>query len=324
MMKVPQSIRAAFDAQAEKNGRLAKVVEDRISELKDPRWHFEGRVKQVESFALKIESGRIRKPEALEDFYACTLVVRNAPEIPEAERRIRERFTILERRPRKDVDTRKRPEQFPFDDLRLYAQLQENPSLPKTDLHEIRFEVQIKTFLQHAWSIATHDLIYKTDDVQWSKARIAYQIKAMLEHAELSIGQAEQLSNGALVNQSDAATRELQEIIAIFRQRWEVGRLPADIKRLAENVQQVAWRLDLKPARIAEILDVEEKNGRGAKSLNMSPYGVVMQAIVYHECAKLDAFLNDGAKRGMVMLPSDLELPADADGIRKSQKIIFA
>ena len=51
------------------------------------------------------------------------------------------------------------------------------------------FEVQIKTILQHAWSIATHDLIYKTDTVSWPKERIAFQVKAMLEHAEIAIAE---------------------------------------------------------------------------------------------------------------------------------------
>src|SRR5207247_360952 len=111
----------------------------------------------------------------------------NSTEIDQAEALIRENFTVNERRPRQRDRTHKAPHAFPFDDLRLYVRVPNTPASPPTDLVGILFEVQIKTFLQHAWSIATHDLLYKADDANWNKERIAYQIKAMLEHAEISI-----------------------------------------------------------------------------------------------------------------------------------------
>ena len=186
-MKVPASIRRLHEDQKAINDRLKAAIDERMRGLKNPRWHYESRVKELPSFALKIESGRFDNPRSLEDFFACTIVVANSTEIDEAEKLIDENFALQERRPQHPSHTHKASYAFPFDDLRLYVALADKPSVPPTDLIGIVFEVQIKTFLQHAWSIATHDLLYKTDDANWSKERIAYQIKAMLEHAEVSI-----------------------------------------------------------------------------------------------------------------------------------------
>jgi hypothetical protein len=40
-------------------------------------WFFTWRLKELESFALKIETGRVSNPVALEDFFACTIVLRS-------------------------------------------------------------------------------------------------------------------------------------------------------------------------------------------------------------------------------------------------------
>ena len=191
-MKVPASVRALFEAQRDANDKLREAVKDLLKPRLQPYWHYVDRVKTEESFALKIESGRFGDPARLEDFFACTIVVRNHSEIPEAEKLVLEIFSLHERRPPSSVLTKKYSSSFAFDDLRLYVKYIEDPALPPKGLKDIPFEVQVKTFLQHAWSIATHDLIYKTDSVSWPKERIAFQVRAMLEHVEISITEAEQ------------------------------------------------------------------------------------------------------------------------------------
>src|SRR5258707_14772802 len=106
-MKIPGSIRQMHEDQKAVNDRLKIVVDEHMTGLKRLRWHYESRVKELTSFALKIESGRFQNPEALEDFFACTLVVANATEIVEAERLVRENFMVKERRPKRIVKTHK-------------------------------------------------------------------------------------------------------------------------------------------------------------------------------------------------------------------------
>ena len=82
MMKIPSAARHAYDIQAESNAELQQRVRDLVDDLREPTWHYEYRIKEVESFALKLESGRVPDPYSLEDFFGCTLVVRNALEVP--------------------------------------------------------------------------------------------------------------------------------------------------------------------------------------------------------------------------------------------------
>jgi ppGpp synthetase/RelA/SpoT-type nucleotidyltranferase len=306
-MKVPGSIRQLYEDQRVSNDRLRVVIDERMRGLKHARWHYESRVKELPSFALKIESGRFGDPRALEDFFACSLVVANATEIDEAERLVRGTFAVKERRPPRADRTHKAPDSFPFDDLRLYVSLPENPATPPTDLAGIVFEVQIKTFLQHAWSIATHDLLYKTDDANWRKERIASQIKAMLEHAEVSILEAEQLAACGVLAKEDSRTAATKRGIALVKAQWSEDELPADVRRLADNITGLMDALRLEPGRLEEILNEGKVQRAGAHPSNLSPYTTVVQYLFTAEREKVLSLLSAERARRRVLIPEEIE-----------------
>lgn len=316
-MKVPASIRRLYEDQRAKNERLKAEVDSLVLGIKHPRWHYESRLKQLQSFALKVESGRFTEPQALEDFFACTIVVANFAQVSDAERLIRERFRVDYRRPEKVDSTHKPPSDFPFDDLRLYVKLAEDPSRPPSDITSILFEVQIKTFLQHAWAIATHDLVYKTDDVNWSKQRIAYQTKAMLEHAEVSIQEAERLASCAFLAKQDGRTTEAKEAIALLKRHWAADELPVDIRRLADNILTLirAVRIDL--PRLEKVLT----NGRaalgGAHPSNLSPFATVIQYLLNGERDSMVRLLQDDPTKKRrplhVLMAAEIDIPAGID-----------
>ena len=316
-MKVPASIRRLHDDQAATNDRLKKVVDERIIGLKNRRWHYESRVKALPSFALKVESGRFRNPAALEDFFACTIVVSSSAEIGEAEELIRGRFEVKERRPKQPHLTHKSPDAFPFDDLRLYCTLSNNPALPPSDLGEIVFEAQVKTFLQHAWSIATHDLMYKSDDANWGTERIAYQIKAMLEHAEVSIQEAEILARTPALKKEDERTATIRNGIALLKSQWPKDELPTDVRRLATNIDAVTRELRVSIERLREILDEGKARNGGSHPSNLSPHCTVIQYLFDAEREKMTAFLRDARKKTKVLIPAEISLPdgLDRDGL---------
>lgn len=309
-MKIPASIRALYAEQKEPNERLQAKVDEILGPIaRRNRWHYESRIKLEPSVALKVESGRVSDPKRVEDFFACTIVVRNLSEIGQAERVICDTFSLEERRPRRADRTHKNPDSFPFDDLRLYVHWKDDPALPETGLESIRFEVQIKTFLQHAWGIATHDLVYKTDDVDWSRERIAFQIKAMLEHAEISIQEAGRLAETAALAKTHRTTQDLKEIITFLRDVWAAEFLPADLRRLAENTKTLMQLADIRMDRLRQLIEVEKRRNKGELPLNVSPYGIIVQALAWGEEDKLKAGLIDNRRREKLLVTSEMELP---------------
>jgi ppGpp synthetase/RelA/SpoT-type nucleotidyltranferase len=323
-MKVPASIRRLYDDQKSNNDRLQLTVDERMRSLKNPRWHYESRVKELPSFALKIESGRFDHPAALEDFFACTMVVANSTEIDQTEKLIGENFTVKERRPPHRDRTHKASYAFPFDDLRLYVNIPINPASPPTDLVGILFEVQVKTFLQHAWSIATHDLLYKTDDANWSKERIAYQIKAMLEHAEISIQEAEQLASSTTLAKEDRRTTAIKKGIALVKAQWTNDELPTDVRRLASNITTLLDGLRIDIDRLEVILNQGKAQRSGAHPVNLSPYATVVQYLLGAEKDKMVALLENPDPRTKVLISDEIELPGDVDRTRFTNAIFVA
>jgi ppGpp synthetase/RelA/SpoT-type nucleotidyltranferase len=321
-MKIPASIRRLYDDQEEVCGRLKQRVDALVKPDLHEKWHYESRTKTVESFTLKIESGRFENPSALEDFFAATIVVRNGSEIAQAEKLVGKLFTFHSRRPPKDDVTRKAPDAFPFDDLRLYVCWKDTAALPPTGLDGILFEVQIKTFLQHAWAIATHALVYKSDEANWSTARIAYQIKAMLEHAEISIQEAVILSASTALAKSDERMTTLKTFIDLVTELWEKENLPSNIRLLAENVMRLAKLAQLDANGLRVLLLEAKGTGRGPLISNLTPYGAVLQTLLDRKQDDLNSALKL-KQRSAVLISAELSIPEGVDTQQWTKSAVF-
>lgn len=306
-------MRALYDHQREPCERLKVVVDNRLLGAKQERWHYESRLKTPISFAQKLETGRCPKPNAIEDFFACTVVVKNTTEIATAEALIRATFDVVQRRPRDDAFTAKPSYAFPFDDLRLYARLKTDATQRPTDLGDIVFEIQVKTFLQHAWSVATHDLVYKTDEVSWGKERIAYQIKAMLEHAELSIKEAETLAKCNSLPQHDKTAQTLTQIIPLLREQWSPDELPPDLRRLAETFRDLMDFFSIASSELKPMLEKGRAARSGQHPANLSPMSTFLQYILEQQPAAAAAALARVQERRRIFIPAEVTLPPDVD-----------
>jgi Region found in RelA / SpoT proteins. len=275
----------------------------------DKCWHYESRIKEHESYALKVETGRYSEPIEIDDFLACTIVVENLESLNKAEKLINKRFKVVERRPPDKNFTTKPSECFMFDDTRLYIRWRDNTNIPPTGLNDLLFEIQIKTFLAHAWSVATHDLTYKTDEKSWSKERIAFQIKAMLEHAETSIYEAKRLAKSESINKTDKLSARISEIIELMNELWSPDVLPKDKKRLAENIDKLINNIGIEIKILKKIMIKETELGRGTKTLNLSPYSTVIQSIFNQNEKKLISYLIGRKKEFKIYIPSEIKIP---------------
>jgi hypothetical protein len=299
-VKIPQSMRVLYNDLYPKYKALKEIVDALVVGKKEARWHYESRVKGEESLLLT-------EPE---DFFACTLVVENHSRIADAEAAVLSWFSLHQRRPPSPTATHLAPYSFDFDDLRLYVKWKDSPADKPTGFHDFLFEVQIKTFLQHAWGIATHDFVYKAEEIDWSTSRIAYQVKAMLENAELSIGSAKKLTDSEMLKKVDKASTSLTLTITAIKSRWKEANLPTDLRRLAQNIEGLAKVLRIEHESIWEAVDEATAAGYGAETLDLSPYAAVVAALIAKRGAALFNSLAHPKCRDHLFVPLEVELPS--------------
>lgn len=280
-MKVAHSIREIYDERRPVYLSLREEIDSFFSNNKRERWHYESRVKELLSFALKAETGRFEKISEIEDFFAACLVVENRSSFKEAFTIIKDRFEIVYQRPEKDNETHKMPSSFVFDDLRLYLKIPINPDRRAKGIENIIFELQLKTFLQHAWSIATHSLIYKGSESNWASSRIAYQVKAMLENAELSISESDALRESPLVNKTSKEEILSKQLISFLRDNWNEEQLPVDLIRLSSNVKELIGIFGLNLEGLISISKKSKYIGDQPR-VNLSPFSAIALTIIDH------------------------------------------
>ena len=274
-------------------------------------WMFRSRIKELQSFALKVETGEVRDPSKMEDFFACTVIVPTFAQISEAEDFISGFFVLHERRPENKDTTCKQSSEFIFDDLRLYVTWPTSTRNAPSGLDGVVFEIQIKTTLQHAWSVATHDLIYKTDDVSWPRERIAFQVKAMLEHAEVAIAKAAQLEEAAVIAKQDDRTADIKNLIVEINGIWPREQLPRDVKRLAETLHGVLRIADCNVANFCNVINIE-KDRIGIKTLpiDLSPYAFTVQALSHFAGRKFETNFKRKYTKTRIVTYDSMKLPA--------------
>lgn len=202
------------------------------------------RIKSIESLAEKIETGRFKKLSDLDDLFACTVIIPTLAQEQEVIEFCEKVFAIIKKVKR--GQSKKSPDTFRFDSTRIYAQLErvENISPNNTlTIFDIIFEIQIKSAFEHAWSVSTHALVYKSSEIDWKRLRLAAQIKANVEQLDTLIIAFDQAY--PTIQESDypeikRKRRLASEIKKLFEQRKIPPELsPQDMTRFCDNLYNI-------------------------------------------------------------------------------------
>lgn len=282
-MKISRSVMERFKEQENNALDLQKLLRERIlSWCQNSGWFYNDRIKKDESYAQKVEQSR---SIIIDDVYAGTIIVRNRKEVEICCDLLKKNDIVgMLYHSQRPTDLNKAApfsaEKFTFDSVRMYFKASKPDTGSPNYLNEI-FEIQIKTLLDEAWGKAGHEFFYKTNEpLSWAKQRLMYQIKALLENAEMALSHAELLSGAEILQKSDDRLDKLNNIMQFYQKNWEKGLLPNDMKRLAENTQELLGYLNENLDWLKKIIESETENGRGSKIMNLSPYWVVVHSII--------------------------------------------
>jgi ppGpp synthetase/RelA/SpoT-type nucleotidyltranferase len=248
---IPSEVRRRYVEQEALLGEIGRRVASTLQPYCNSNgFVFDGRAKTLDSLAEKIETGRFRSWGELDDLYACTIAVPLPAEEEDVLKFLAETFDQVDLKKR--LTARKPPDVFRFDSTRFISRLKKPPGLTtKESIFEIRFEVQIKTLFELAWSRTTHALAYKSSRIDWRALRLVAALKASVEQMDLLLSDFENAMK--LLGEARWYDVEKKKRIqntflacesAIPKEVW-----PKDLSRLAENCysliellqRQVRW-----------------------------------------------------------------------------------
>lgn len=184
-MDAVQEIRDAYTASTPHLERLSEYLREQLASYCESNGYMlKHRVKELPSIAAKLQQGRFESWADLDDLVAFTIVVPTRSHESPVQAWLSEHFEHHTTRSRETAE--KAPDTFRFDAVRWYGRVAESSVvLPEQEpFRRFLFEVQVKTVFEDAWSVITHDVVYKGDDPSWGRARLASQLKAAVEQID--------------------------------------------------------------------------------------------------------------------------------------------
>lgn len=305
-MSTPTSWREAYEAQKALGTKVEAALKGHLSRA--PRgWYTETRIKEESSFQQKIETGSVPVFSELEDFVGALVVVPLPSDVPRALDYIAEFFTVKYRRPASDLFAERSSAEFRFNDIRLYGSLAHDESMPPSPLQDVTFEIQVKTFFQHAWSSATHDLVYKHPHFSWSRNRVAAQVKAILEHAEMSLSAIDALESVETFRREGEPENSLNQFLRVVEEHWSAELLPANKRRMTETIATVCKALKLSPADLDDMLKMGRAELDGHPD-GWTPYQCIVDYASRYRPVVLESALRTPRSRPKVIHVTDAVL----------------
>lgn len=307
-MKIASSIRSLYEELLNPAQALSMFIEDSVKEFCDKNSYiYKSRIKTEESFAEKIETGW----KEMHDFVGVMIVVPDYSHIAKVKRYLATIFRLVHQRPEKP----KKSQDFDFDTPRYYYKCKKLLSLRNKEYKDFIFEIQIVTLLEYSWSKLFHDYSYKSDDINWNKERISFQIKALLKNADMIVYEADKLSNSKFLKDQQDAYKHLNEIKDFLCRYWPRYCLANNLKRECESVSTILKVSKIELEKLEEILCRQNALQRGANLINLSPHSAIIQSLLDENHSRFKDYIQeeikDNNKDKTILIVDEIELPED-------------
>lgn len=274
-MIIPSEIKEYYKSKISTLEEFKKYMDDILSSISSK---FNGlyisNIKTEESLAQKIEFGIFNEVDEIVDLVRATIVVATKKEVNNLKEEISKKFQVIE-----TIENRsKKPSDFIYDDLHLHIKYKSEIEIPGKEYLETPFELQIKTFLEHAWARATHDILYKGNKLSWPNYRIAHQIKAMLEQSDEILAKIPEASSICPDNEYEQF-KEQNDIINLLNRKWDDTSLPQDRRKLSENINLLLDYCKEGTKFLEQQLNLEE-NRLLIESKSITPFQAILGIII--------------------------------------------
>jgi len=271
---------------------------------------FSSRIKSKESFAQKVETGSFDEPTEIVDLYAATIVVPTYRQFSLIESEIDKSFEVI----RKIENREKKPSDFIYDDVHFHIRFQPEVKISGKEYLLRPFELQLKTFLQHGWAMATHDITYKGNQLSWRHFRIGHQIKAMLEQADQILSHIDKTANMCPDNKYRIFV-EKNVILKLVTKIWKDSELPQNIIGLVNQIYDILETCNKSVTYLKKKINSGKyKNILTAKSI--TPYQAILGILIetdseslYNNCRNINKklYVSDELKDILGKIPKEIE-----------------
>jgi ppGpp synthetase/RelA/SpoT-type nucleotidyltranferase len=197
---------------------------------------YSSRIKELDSLAEKIESGRYKDWNSIDDFIGAVIIIPNINYEPDILKFLDTSFVKVDLKKR--GSTWKSPDVFRFDATRFIGKIAQVDSLEI--VNTINFEIQIRSAFEHAWSVTTHDLAYKSTSIDWKVLRLAAQLKSSVEQLDMITLGAYEIKTH--IQEHKWPETEIKIRICNFIEKMFTAKIipdelkPKDMSRFSENI----------------------------------------------------------------------------------------
>lgn len=221
------AIKQKYDFQQPYVKKLGELVNQTLMPFcEGNNYAYTYRYKSLNSLSEKIETGRYTTWESLEDLFAASIII---PDLNDEGNVVDFLSKVFEKEQlKKRGSSYKSSDVFRFDTTRFIGKLRPLKGFNQNQINKINFEIQIRTAFEHAWSVTSHSLTYKTDNIDWKILRLSAQLKASIEQLDMIVMGSKEIHKHITLHKWPELEYKIN-LLKFFKENFKKNKLPIEV-----------------------------------------------------------------------------------------------